>query len=277
MIGRTLYFQGRSLEIRKITPKEAKEYLGDRNLRNRNIRSGVVAMLAADMDAGAWMFNGNAICFAEDGGLLDGQHRFTACVEANKPFWTVVVRRLPPEAMGTLDQNAPRSGGDYLKLSGMSHATKRAAALRALNIITEGKLRNRGIRKLSNRELLELNTGVNLDRHLSWAATGGAGLTALGLACGWMVALRYLCFARDESAAEWFFDRMIYGDELEREHPLWVLRAKLTEAKQRRSISRAGHPAPVLSEFVMMAWNAMRTAKRIRVFKLSEQPTVLSD
>ena len=89
-----------------ITPAMAQEWAG-LNTRNRPVRYTKVAQFARDMTAGKWMLNGETIKIASDGTILDGQHRLYACIQAEVPFETVVIRGLPMEAQDTIDTGAP--------------------------------------------------------------------------------------------------------------------------------------------------------------------------
>ena len=68
-----------------ITPEEAAKML-ETNQRNRNVSKNAVAAMARDMTAGHWRLNGEAIRIDGDGNLIDGQHRFSACVMSGGPF-----------------------------------------------------------------------------------------------------------------------------------------------------------------------------------------------
>lgn len=60
-----------------VTPELAAEWL-NHNTRNREKRPKRIAAYARDMAAGRWRRSGEAIKFAPDGTLLDGQNRHPA-------------------------------------------------------------------------------------------------------------------------------------------------------------------------------------------------------
>lgn len=79
-------------KVEYITPNTAKAYL-QRNTNNyRTPTRTLIDKYAKDMASGLWKLNGEPIIFAQNGMLLDGQHRLLACVKANCPFSTLVVR-----------------------------------------------------------------------------------------------------------------------------------------------------------------------------------------
>ncbi|HEV8193129.1 MAG TPA: hypothetical protein VGP82_16835, partial [Ktedonobacterales bacterium] len=64
-------------EVRKITPALARELL-KRNTNNRALRPAHVDMLRGTMQRGEWQVTHQGLAFADDGELLDGQHRLEA-------------------------------------------------------------------------------------------------------------------------------------------------------------------------------------------------------
>lgn len=117
------------IEIAKITPTMAREML-KANTANRAIRRGHVEGLARDIEQGNYKLNAESIKFDKDGVLLDGQHRLSAIVKANKAVDSVVVRGLDPDVKVTIDTGKKRNFGDVLRLEGAKEAAKLAAATR---------------------------------------------------------------------------------------------------------------------------------------------------
>ena len=112
-----------------IGPAEARDLLS-KNFKNRHLRKPLVRQLRRDIEAGRWVVNGETIKIAEDGALIDGQHRLQAVVEADKPITTLVVRGLPPETQETVDTGSHRTFGDTLRLRGEEHYYTLAAVVR---------------------------------------------------------------------------------------------------------------------------------------------------
>ena len=102
-------------EIMNITPDMAIEMLS-RNSANRKLRDDRVKLYAKQMKEGKWHLTGQSITFAEDGQLLDGQHRLWAVIESNctVPFVVVTDAEVAP----TYDCGLPRSLSDRLYLGG---------------------------------------------------------------------------------------------------------------------------------------------------------------
>lgn len=103
-----------------LTPERATELL-EHNQLNRPVKDQHVKRIAAQIVGGKWRFNGDTIKISDDGGILDGQHRLWAIIEAKVAVETIIIRGIAREAFATIDTvRAPRSGGDTLSLLGVS-------------------------------------------------------------------------------------------------------------------------------------------------------------
>lgn len=116
--------QREKVEIKIITPEFAERLL-EKNTSNRNLRRDHVATLARDMAEGAWRLNNDAICIANDGTLLNGQHRLNAIIKAGKPIKMLVAEGFAPETYKVLDGGAKRSVADQLNITNELAATIR--------------------------------------------------------------------------------------------------------------------------------------------------------
>ncbi len=98
-------------EMELITPEVAKRLLEDhRNFRP--LRTLHVTQLARAMREGRWESNGQTIVIAEDGSLLDGQHRMRAIIISSCSIWMLVARQVARRTVGRMDCNKPRSLAD---------------------------------------------------------------------------------------------------------------------------------------------------------------------
>ncbi len=109
-------FPGLRVEWRAVTPKYASRLL-KQNTRNRRLRTTAVARYAIDMLGGHWGFSDSAIIIADDGSIINGQHRLHAVVSSRCEIWSVIVRNLPVTAIRDFDQNLRRSIPDAINLA----------------------------------------------------------------------------------------------------------------------------------------------------------------
>ena len=121
-------------ELMKITPAIARQML-DCNTSNRPLRPGMVEKLAAAYRRGEWRVTHQGIAFAEDGRLLDGQHRLTFI--SDLPDGTevplMVTAGLPDSAFEAIDQGKARSIRDIYGVPEGLAAVGRFFALIAYN------------------------------------------------------------------------------------------------------------------------------------------------
>lgn len=121
-------------EVETITPELAADLLS-RNMQNRPISQQRVRKYMAAMLAGKWLCNGEAIKISIDGKLLDGQHRLTSIIQANRAIKMMVVRGLNNDVIPTLDTGKVRTAGDVLAITGGVNPTEArvlAGAVRTL-------------------------------------------------------------------------------------------------------------------------------------------------
>ena len=130
-------YNGTTIRVETITPQLAEIYLG-KNTHNRNIRKPVVGKYANDMENGFWNFDGAPIRFADDGTLLDGQHRLHAIIKSNKAIDLLVVRGLKKETQATMDIGSVRQAGHFLQINGVKNANCIASFIRGYIAMENG-------------------------------------------------------------------------------------------------------------------------------------------
>lgn len=123
--------------MERISPRKARSLLG-RNDRNRNLRMERVRELSGAMQRGEWELNGETIKIAQDGALLDGQHRLQAVLHSGITIASVVVRGLPSVAQDTIDTGRRRRLSDVLTLEGYPDGVALASGVSVLH-----RLRNK--------------------------------------------------------------------------------------------------------------------------------------
>jgi hypothetical protein len=143
-----------------VTPSQAKQWLKTNTDRQRSIKSRTVKDYAKTMVSGNWLLNGEALIFDDKGRLANGQHRLSACVLANVPFETTIVRGVSDKAFDTIDTGANRSAGDVFKIMGALNSNVLAAAVRMTIRYQQTPLNKNlyqtGRYKINNHEALEL-------------------------------------------------------------------------------------------------------------------------
>jgi hypothetical protein len=112
-----------------ITPEYAAHILDNWNRNPRRLRKGKAAQYAADMASGNWPAGMGVVGFDAEGWLVDGQHRFAACVMSGVPFTTLVARGVSQQAIDNADRGFKRGVADILKGKGEINVIVLQAAL----------------------------------------------------------------------------------------------------------------------------------------------------
>jgi|688.fasta_scaffold185642_2 hypothetical protein len=117
-----------------IAPDTALEMLEKNTSNYRNRSDSTTSRYESDMAKGLFTITTATIAFAEDGRLIDGQTRLTACVQSGVGFWTFVLRNCPKELIDdpNQDKGKMRNLSLYLKKHGYSNTTAMAGSIRAL-------------------------------------------------------------------------------------------------------------------------------------------------
>lgn len=249
--------------VMTVTPTQAGQILADRNNRNRKISVNHVGRLARDMANGDFLMNGDAIRFAADGTLLDGQHRLAACVKSGATFRTVVVWNLPAEAQSTMDDGSKRTMQNVLQLDGKpQHAKTVASILRRVILLERGSMTNtaNSPTKAEMSAYLEAHPDV-----VEAAMVADQVRSARGIRCAAStLGLAYFLFAQKSPAkAAEFFEGLRTGVGLEEGSPILALRNRLSVDGSTRLATES---AEVLAWFIK-AWNAWRAGKSMRILR----------
>jgi len=207
----------------KITPEMATSYLnqskGNRGLRERT----KLVSYIKDMERGAWLYNGDAIRFSEDGALLDGHHRLTACEKSGVPFVSDIVV-IPSESIHTIDKGANRSEADSLVMEYGYEKTKAKAAVTAVSGIIQhdagasiwpsagGALQYRTTHHEVARWVDQ--NGDDLDISMDFAFSIGKANRVISQ--GFIACLHYLgCRAYGRNVTEDFLQKVLTGHYIE--------------------------------------------------------------
>lgn len=241
----------------------AKRWL-TRNAKNRKPRQSIVERYRLEMLAGRWHFAGDPIRFDADGNLIDGQHRLFALSELDGiSLPLLVVRGLPSEAQGVMDQGVKRTPGDQLGLRGHKNSNALAAAVNRYLTWTNGYLfrDSKVVRAAITSTCIEEWVGdhptdvANLQSVLPLTIQNDAPPSVAGAAC-----IRFMQI--DPAKAVEFFTLLARGAGVEG-HPIVTLDKRLQRNR------REGLKMPdrdYLSLFIL-AWNAWRDGRQMAKFQ----------
>ncbi len=242
-------------EVRKITPQLAEEWLSS-NTHNRALRNRTVELLAGAMSRGEWQMNGDAIRFAADGTLLDGQHRLWAVFMSGVTIDALVIEGLPKDAQNTMDMGARRNLGDILKLRGETNYGTLAATIVLFWRRSNGHVRNPSMRPTAAQALMvfEANEGLREATRRGVTLNKHSRIPSSVAACVW-----YEFASVDAEMVEVFWERLISGIGLEPSSPILALRRYFE-----RQNHNTGQGSPIMAHALFIkAWNAWREGRQI--------------
>lgn len=249
-----------------VTPEQAREWLDTLNHRNRPITQSTVDRYAYQIKSGTWKMNGEPIIFGVSKNLLNGQHRLKACVQAGKPFTTLVVHGIEDHAFDTMDDGRKRSLADVFAVQGESNYMVLASGVRFVWLYATGQITSRDLRREKGADTkqmmettLEKHPGLRKSaRYYNMLRARPGGLL---LPVSLVVGLHYLFGLIDDPKADEFFDTFQSGLELRDGDPIYLLRQRLIAGhKEASALLRT----KAMYFYTVTAWNAFMTGTKIR-------------
>lgn len=247
----------RTGEILRVSPSIAAKWL-ERNTENRPLSRVWIADLAGAMERGEWMENGESIKFSAEGRLLDGQHRLHAVIKSGKTIHCRVEYGLPTETFITLDRGKKRNLGDALGMQGVvEHALVAAAVTWVFKIQNDAYTSSRSLTPMQLLEFYEnecqgIEASIPPTRHAQKIARGSI-----------VVALHFMFARHNRRLADDFMGLLGDGANMEKGHPVLVLRERLFADK----LAKASLPSTEIIALFINAWNAFATNRTLRVLK----------
>ena len=211
------------------------------------------------MKAGNWRVTGEAIKFAADGHLLDGQNRLTAVVESGVAVVSLVVRGLDTTAQVSMDSGVARTAADALTMHGTQNAVVAAAIARLALSWRAGIIRTTTASNMLTVTTSESLDFVSSDPYIERAAhiaktckEIAAPPSAVGFAA-------WLLLQVDHLAAEIFFADLAQLRTSGKGDPRYTLLSRLQSIKNSNE-----RPETVTYAFyIIRTWNACRTGKTL--------------
>lgn len=262
--------------VMEITPQMATAWLEKMGDINRPVSQGNVDFLAAQMRAGEWKVNGEAIVRDEDERVIDGQHRLWACVQADKPFTTLVVTGVKRSAFPTFDSGKGRNAADALHIARIDggNANRLAAALSWVTFWesgwSEGSDGGKGHRKrrTAAQAIAVAKRYPTLAEFCSIRGDSTSGPNArMKLWRGNMIFVRWATTQAKPTIAKRFWDDVETGENLSKDDPAYQLREKLHALGT--AYGKQTNPKIVLA-WAIKAFNAAARGERMTILRFTE-------
>lgn len=248
--------------VETITPDVARQMLESGSI-NRTPSSAAIKRLSEEMKSGTWVLNGDWIRISSDNKMFDGQHRLLACIQANVPFTTFVMRDCDEEAiMKSLDIGRKRSFADYLTFKGYKNTRNLGAMVRGLAIWRSGSYNvgsgNEQVSHLLSFDnlyrVLESNSWLDEQSHLAQKVS-----TSVHIPVSIFAALFSEFDQLDPSDNVYFWEQLSGDIGHEKGDPIYVLR-KTFLSHYANKIKKSDKERLGM---VIKAWNAFRGGEHI--------------
>jgi hypothetical protein len=239
--------------IETITPSDAAEMLS-RNTKSRAVSRSQVESLAHDIRHGQFLCNGETIIIGDDGTIVDGQHRLTACVQADQPITSYVVRDMPTAARDTIDIGRKRTLGDVLGMAGIPNAALMGAIGRRAHAWDNG---SRRIGKFDTRQTMrELELYILAHPELEVAATFATSNTgSVDVSPSILGFCYFMCARQSIEHVGKFYRRWTTGVGITEADPIRALNSILRTSYRLRELDKAA--------YVFSAWNHDRRGREV--------------
>lgn len=147
-----------SAEFVTITPEIAKSWMEGQF--NRRLSNLVVKKYVSIMNEGKWLPCGDAICFDEDGKLINGFHRLTALIQYGNPLVFLVVRGLAKDMIYSIDTGRPRTLANMIEFMFGENVTN-SRTLAALSrfvacYMNNGEITETGLAKATSKQMVDV-------------------------------------------------------------------------------------------------------------------------
>lgn len=254
--------------LKTITPELAESWL-KKNIKNRPIRQGNLALLMQQLKSNSWVLNNDAICFDKEGNLLNGQHRLTACVNTGISFECLVMRGLEPKSFNVMDTGDKRTSGDVLGANNVEFPAVKSTLIRFVLEYKAGRVMN----DLSANRATKATNQIILDfynknqKKIDEAVAIGQQVYRNHhmFASGIIGSFAYIFNEIDKQSCAIFMEQFGKGEDLRAGDPVLVLRQQLFKNAQ----SRTKYSKTTKLAWVILAWNSFRANKKVRTIYLN--------
>lgn len=253
--GECKFSDGMTIERVLMTPDMAAEFLTTMHPEQRTQKKMHLASMIRDIRDGRWRFTGECIQFDDEGHLINGQHRCSACVEAGIPIDVVIMRGVPTESYQSIDNTSKRSGADAIRMRS-KNATTIASALSVLHR-WDNKIPINSTFVASPTliaDTLAKHPGINDSGYYGAAAAKITRSPAAATFC------HYIFSRIDRPAADQFMDLITYGENIERGNPVFAFRQRFINSEQKLRIYE-------VIFYLVVTWNSWRQGREVFVLK----------
>jgi hypothetical protein len=253
-------------EVVRITPKIAEDLL-KLNSSNRKVSERAIRSYVKQMETGEWKFTGDPIQVSKTNKLLNGQHRLMAIIKSQLAFDFVIISDLDDDVFNVLDTGKNRSAADVLSVNGVENFALVSSISKFIINYRKGNFESAS--KFSAKDTLITNSNVEKfvesnPEIIDVALTTKEYCKKFKLiAASTMGAMYFLFQEKDSIKVNQFFDKLVYGLNLEKGCPIRALRDRMIQDSVNKSKLK---PIDKVA-LIVSSWNNFRAGKSITMLK----------
>lgn len=253
-------------KLEVITPAKAKAFL-ENNKSNRPLNRKNLDFLKHEMMRGNFHTTGDSVKIAENGDLLDGQHRLEAIVATGISIEMFVVRGLDKKAFKYMDQGKNRTAGDILAIEKVDNANSLSSMSRFIMLFQAGKFaKSTGKDGVKSTKITNSDISAFVHRNktaLQESRLHGYNKDNKLVPQGTLSALHFIFAKLHATQADEFCEKLVQGNDLSKTDVIYMLRTiLLADLSSRRKMGPQEKVA-----LICKAWNIFRTKKVVQMLK----------
>lgn len=258
--------KGKVSSLKLITPEIAAEYDKKNKDNYRSKRNTHIERLANDILNYRWTISGQTITFDKNGTLVDGQHRLAAIIRAGVSVPNIVVFNLPSESKLVVDDRPGRTLSDRLGYLEKDHKRILASTLNLAYSV------DKNTQKKFSGSHPELIDYLEDHQEIELSVSKYSFRNANSPISPTVASFCHYSFSKiSADYADEFLSKLIYGNELKKEDPIFILRNFIFDTKRRGSKIES----KFLISYIFQVWNAKRENKKITRQKLVKRMNVI--
>lgn len=168
-----------NITVETITPEKAKQYLEQNTNNYRKLSPSKVTQYANDMMAGQWEENGEPIQFAENGVLLNGQHRLAAIVKSGVTISMPVIRGISND-VSLFDIGKARTAKDIAIANNLRPGTANNTSLGVASLVLSKVLyQQKGTQPFTKMDIVNFAAKLDYELELAYRIVNSGISTAI--------------------------------------------------------------------------------------------------
>jgi hypothetical protein len=241
------------------------------NVGNRPVKDDYVNRYVTDMRDGNFTANGNAVVFADDGTLIDGQKRLLAITISGKSIKMIIVTGVPRNAQTNMDGNEKRTLAQQLGMLSKAESNRASAIIVREQRRRDGIIDSR-ITRDANKKSMSQNINLYHEQEELINKVVRYPSPKRGYPDSVIDFFRYLTIQIDGNLSEEFIATLLDDNtHLPDGHPILAARRRISSIRTTNAQNSSRDTAFQILYVLAAAWNLCMNYQAKTVIKLSTQ------